>query len=169
MNVVSLPRVFVFRPNLDDPHPTPWVRVLLSVEMGRQLYPSAQWDRLLELWRATYPLRTDERVSAVLAAHAPTLIRRLLEQPVARAHGEPLSRWLSDPTLLPEHLEQHVEHWFRKPDYLAELRPCQAFAVAGYCRLSRGGAPVPEISLFSTLLVRWALSAQRVHSQGDCS
>src|SRR5436305_1548105 len=27
IGVVSLPRYFVFRPNLDDPHPAPWIRV----------------------------------------------------------------------------------------------------------------------------------------------
>jgi hypothetical protein len=39
MSVVSLPRAFVFRVNADDPHPSPWIRVKLSVALGRPFYP----------------------------------------------------------------------------------------------------------------------------------
>ena len=40
--VVSLPRFFVFRPPGDDPHPMPYLRVLLSVDRrGHPLSPSA--------------------------------------------------------------------------------------------------------------------------------
>jgi hypothetical protein len=34
MQVVSLPNAFVFRVGLDDPHPVPWIRVLLCAAMG---------------------------------------------------------------------------------------------------------------------------------------
>src|SRR5262249_43669937 len=37
IGVVSLPRAFVFRINMDDPHPFPWIRVRLSTAMGRAL------------------------------------------------------------------------------------------------------------------------------------
>jgi hypothetical protein len=49
MGVVSLPWAFVFRVNLDDPHPIPWIRVKLSCAMGKALYPHPQWDRLARL------------------------------------------------------------------------------------------------------------------------
>jgi len=39
MGVVSLPRAFVFRLTIDDPHPAPWIRVKLSCAMGQALYP----------------------------------------------------------------------------------------------------------------------------------
>ena len=55
MGVVSLPRAFVFRLNLDDPHPPPWIRVKLSCAMGQALYPHPQWERLARLWEAYYP------------------------------------------------------------------------------------------------------------------
>ena len=45
MGVVSLPRPFVFRLNVDDPHPVPWIRVKLSCAMGNALYPHPQWAR----------------------------------------------------------------------------------------------------------------------------
>src|SRR5215218_9629651 len=56
IGLVSLPRGFVFRPSDDDPHPMPWVRVLLSCAIGDRLYPDPQWERLAATWRAMYPL-----------------------------------------------------------------------------------------------------------------
>ncbi len=55
IGVVSLPRAFVFRFSLDDPHPIPWIRVKLSCAMGNALYPHPQWQRLAELWESLYP------------------------------------------------------------------------------------------------------------------
>ncbi len=161
MNVVSLPRVFVFRANLDDPHPTPWIRLLLSAEMGRQLYPHLQWRRLLSLWYASYPARHDvvhAPVVAALAEHVPTFVQWMLQQRPSGASGQTLARFIADPQLAAERLEEHVERWYRSPGHLQDLRPCQTFAVAGYCRLARGRTPVPEIPLFSSLLTRWALA-----------
>ena len=42
IGVVSLPRVFVFRMGLDDPHPIPWIRVKISSAIGAALYPHQQ-------------------------------------------------------------------------------------------------------------------------------
>lgn len=55
MGVVSLPRAFVFRFSLDDPHPMPWLRVKLSCAMGKALYPHPQWDNLAGIWDEYYP------------------------------------------------------------------------------------------------------------------
>lgn len=161
MNVVSLPRVFVFRANLDDPHPTPWIRVLLSIEMGRQLYPHLHWKRVLELWLGLYPIRqdvADARGVAALAEQVSELVRWMLRQPVTTG-DQALFDLMRDPELAAERLEGHVERWARAPRYLNELKPCQAFAVAGYCRIARGRTPTDEIPLFSSLLTRWALAA----------
>src|SRR5688572_24024062 len=50
MAVVSLPRAFVFRIDTEDPHPTPWLRMVLSAAIGAALYPDPQWARLTALW-----------------------------------------------------------------------------------------------------------------------
>jgi hypothetical protein len=41
----------VFRPNIDDPHPVPWIRVKVSWAIGKACYPHAQWDELARTWR----------------------------------------------------------------------------------------------------------------------
>ena len=56
IGLVSLPRGFVFRPPDEDPHPVPWMRVLLSCAIGDRLYPDPQWGQLAATWRAMYPL-----------------------------------------------------------------------------------------------------------------
>ena len=56
IGLVSLPRGFVFRPPDEDPHPIPWVRVLLSCAIGDRLYPDPQWAGWPRLWRAMYPI-----------------------------------------------------------------------------------------------------------------
>src|SRR5262245_20128195 len=55
IGVMSLPRVFVFRLNPEDPHPIPWVRVKLSCAIGRALYPHPQWSAVEQLWESFYP------------------------------------------------------------------------------------------------------------------
>lgn len=63
IGVVSLPRPFVFRLNVDDPHPMPWIRVKLSCAIGDALHPHPQWKKVAELWGSYYPVATlnDER------------------------------------------------------------------------------------------------------------
>ena len=55
MGVVSLPTLFVFRPSGEDPHPVPWLRVLISCGIGDALYPHPQWAALARLWTSMYP------------------------------------------------------------------------------------------------------------------
>src|SRR5678815_1165214 len=59
IGVVSLPRAFVFRVAREDPHPFPWIRVMLSARIGSVLYPHPQWDRVATLWQSFYPLEPE--------------------------------------------------------------------------------------------------------------
>ena len=90
IGVVSLPRAFVFRLNLDDPHPVPWIRVKLSCAMGEALHPHPQWRRLADLWESFYPLaeldaerRDVPRVGCV--ATMPAFVSLLVQSPAAGA------------------------------------------------------------------------------------
>ena len=75
IGVVSLPRPFVFRLNVDDPHPMPWIRVKLSAAIGEALYPHPQWRRLSALWESFYPPaglapQTQDAARAAAGEHA---------------------------------------------------------------------------------------------------
>lgn len=54
IGVVGLPRPFVFRLNMDDPHPMPWLRVKLSCAIGNALYPHPQWQGIAKMWESFY-------------------------------------------------------------------------------------------------------------------
>ena len=75
IGVVSLPQPFVFRLNVDDPHPIPWIRVKLSAAIGEALYPHPQWRRLSASGSLVLPAgragRADARAArAVAGEHA---------------------------------------------------------------------------------------------------
>lgn len=161
INVVSLPRAFVFRANTDDPHPTPWIRVLLSVEIGSRLYPDPGWRRLARLWHLSYPSNRpdigDRHALALSERHVPLFVDWLMRQRLPAAGGRDIWTVFHDPVIATEALDEHLERWRRDPVYPDRLRPCQLFALAGYARLTRGRAPVPEASHIHRSLMRWAL------------
>lgn len=163
INVVSLPRPFVFRANLDDPHPTPWLRVLLSAEMGRQLYPHDEWQRLRTTWQQMYPGHrhdVEQRdVMHALAEHIPLFVHWLLRQPVPAANYRTLRDLLFDPALGPHALHNRFEQWEQSPRLVDAMRPCQVFALAAYARLVRGKGSQAESHNLHRLLHRWALQA----------
>jgi hypothetical protein len=74
IGIVSLPRWFVFRLNVDDPHPFPFIRVLLSCAMGDALYPHRQWLALRTVFESFYPPQgLDPKRASVLGLLRETL------------------------------------------------------------------------------------------------
>jgi hypothetical protein len=54
--ILSLPSNHVFKVSLIDPHPPPYLRVLLSFEWCRQMWGTGQWDEWEKEWLFLYPL-----------------------------------------------------------------------------------------------------------------
>lgn len=54
--ILALPPSHVFRISWTDPHPAPYLRVLLSFEWCRQVWGSGNWDKWEEEWLMLYPL-----------------------------------------------------------------------------------------------------------------
>ncbi|TVM03043.1 MAG: hypothetical protein CV087_07180 [Candidatus Brocadia sp. WS118] len=54
--ILALPPNHVFRISWTDPHPAPYLRVLLSFEWCRQLWGRGEWDKWEEEWLMLYPL-----------------------------------------------------------------------------------------------------------------
>src|SRR5262249_38459763 len=133
--VVSLPRPFVFRLNVDDPHPVPWIRVRLSCAMGEALYPHPQWRRLADLWQSFYPLdrlapehrqlllRLEESMPgfvAVLINHRPKALR-----------GRSLGEALGVSSRQPAQLAALFRAWNDAPAEMYRTSPSLVFAVLG--------------------------------------
>ena len=161
IGLVSLPRGFVFRPSDDDPHPMPWVRVLLSCAIGDRLYPDPQWRRLAATWRALYPLAGLRpqliAIIAELRATIPDLVSVLVEHRPRRLRGWSLGEVLRNPELDREALLERFSVWEADPSLMALAPPTLAFAVLGQARASGRLSPERESALLRRLIGAWAV------------
>ncbi|HXH01990.1 MAG TPA: hypothetical protein VNN09_01595 [Candidatus Competibacteraceae bacterium] len=161
IGVVSLPRAFVFRLNLDDPHPLPWIRVKLSCAMGDALYPHPQWQRLARLWESFYPpAGLDEQRRELLArleAGMADFVELLLEHRPQTLRGKSLREVMEVEKRQPERLAAYYQAWQRSPVAMRAAPPALAFAVIGQARADGRMSPEEESNVLARLLTHWAL------------
>jgi hypothetical protein len=161
MNVVSLPRAFVFRISAEDPHPFPWIRVALSTAAGAMLYPDPQWVQLAELWESFYPRTgldpTRLATIAALERTMPEFLRLLARHPVAAMGGQPLARAFDLTGRRPAELRRMWRATGGRVKALQTLAPTLAFAVLGQAKQDRLIEPERESSVLAELLTRWGL------------
>lgn len=159
--VVSLPRYFVFRPSGDDPHPVPYVRVLLSCAIGDELYPHPQWQAMARTWKALYPTdRLPQERQAELAElerEIRPFVRLLVEHRSPALHGRSLRQSFPTAERRPERLLELYHAWRDDLGVLARQPPSLVFAVIGQARAAELLTPERESDLLSTLLEAWAL------------
>ena len=163
IGVVSLPRVFVFRLNLDDPHPVPWLRVRLSCAMGRALYPHPQWTRIEQLWLSYYPPQglppAQQQLLRQLEASMAALVGLLVQHRPPALQGSSLAEVMAVHTRQPALLAQLFRRWSAAPRQMYQAAPTLVFAVLGQARASGGLSPEDESELLGRLLTHWALRA----------
>jgi hypothetical protein len=159
--LTSLPRGFVFRPSDDDPHPMPWVRVLLSCAIGDRLYPDRQWRQLATTWCAMYPLAgvpPELRATiAELRATLPEFVTLLVEHRPPRLRGLSLAEALQSPHVHRTALLRRFASWDGNPERMELTPPTVAFAVIGQARASGQLAPGRESALLRRLIRVWAV------------
>lgn len=159
--VVSLPRFFVFRQPGADPHPMPYLRVLLSAAVGDTLYPHPQWQALAAAWRACYPTdglpadrrreidrmeRTLPAMAELLASHRPDGLR-----------GRQLRDLMPLTERRPDRLAAHFRAWGDDLAVLARQPPTLVFAVLGQARGHSLIEPAVESRVLSDVLTAWAV------------
>jgi hypothetical protein len=163
MAVVSLPRAFVFRVDLEDPHPAPWIRVILSCAIGQALYPHPQWDRFSAMWGSFYPLKGIATERAVLfgrlRATMPAFVTLLAEHRPRALRGQTLAAALASDERQPERLAQFYRDWSAHPQAMYRAAPSLAFAVIGQARAGGRASPEDESQLLAKLLTHWALAS----------
>jgi hypothetical protein len=161
MGVVSLPRAFVFRIRMDDPHPFPWIRARLSCAMGRALYPDPQWARLAELWEMLYPREglDEERAQliALLEDTMPSFVELLINHRPESLRGETLAEALTPTDRQPTHLRRRYAGLNDSLQGLRRTPPSLAFAVIGQARADGRISPQTESRWLMDLLTYWAL------------
>ncbi|MGI9174457.1 MAG: hypothetical protein ACR2GR_03960 [Rhodothermales bacterium] len=161
IGVVSLPRAFVFRVGLDDPHPIPWVRVKLSCAVGRALFPHPQWARLDAVWEAMYPLDELEpekrQLFDAIMATLPRFVRVLLHHRPKSLRGRSLKEVLPVAKRQPAQLQALYQTWKRQPVLLRRQPPSLVFAVIGQARSDGKMTPDEESRALMDLVNYWAL------------
>lgn len=161
IGVVSLPRPFVFRMNLDDPHPIPWIRVKLSCAIGQALYPDPQWTRVAQIWELFYPtteLTAEKRRLLIqLEASMPDFVRLLVHHRPKSLRGQSLIEAMQVEKRQPRRLAAHYERWRTAPEQLYRAPPSLVFAVIGQAKMNGKISPEAESNLLAKLLTHWAL------------
>jgi hypothetical protein len=161
MAVVSLPAAFVFRLNVDDPHPTPWIRVKLSAAIGSMLYPHPQWSGVAKLWELYYPLDgIDEerrKIFAMLEESMPEFVELIANHRPGSLRGRSLAEVMPLEERTPERLAGYYQQWGGSVMKMRSAPPTLAFAVLGQARADAKLLPEEESEYISYLLKYWAL------------
>ena len=161
MSIVTLPQYFVFRLNLDDPHPVPWIRVRLSCALGRALFPHPQWDRLENIWLSCYPpSETDHKKRGFLALLAKTMPRLAAiiahHRPKALG-GATLQEALQTGERRPARLAALFRSWRASPSEMYRAAPTLVFAVIGQARFEGLISSESESQSLTRMLNFWAV------------
>jgi hypothetical protein len=162
MGVVSLPKVFVFRVEADDPHPTPWVRVKISAAIGQALYPDPQWEQLAAIWDSYYPLASapqSRRLLTLVQSALPEFVRIVLDSALPAAGGARVGMLFPRADRTPARLRALRPLVRKDLAILSTLTPTVAFAVVGQAKFDGAINAWTEATTLSRLLRYWALRA----------
>ena len=161
IGVVSVPRAFVFRVGVDDPHPIPWIRVKLSCAIGRALYPHPQWDGLARLWESFYPLEglsgARRTLIEMLEADIPGFVALLVNHRPPALGGARLRDVLPGEDRQPARLAAHFQAWRRSPELMRRAPPSLVFAAIGQAKSDGALGPEAESRILAEMLAYWAL------------
>lgn len=161
IGVVSLPKPFVFRLRLDDPHPFPWIRVKLSAAIGEALFPDPQWQRLARQWEQLYPKTglPEEKAAIVssLEDHIPAFVDVLLEHRPERLRGRSLREALALDDRRPDRLRDLFGDWQSSPKTIRTQPPSLVCAALGQARADGRLSAGIESKLVRQVLEYWAL------------
>ncbi len=140
IGIVSLPRWFVFRINPDDPHPFPFIRVLLSCAMGEALYPHRQWRALAAVFESFYPAHgldpARARILMLLRATLGQFVSVLVNHRPRSLRGRSLGETVAMTDRNPDRLLAQYERWRAAPPLMKAAPPTLIFAVFGRARVS---------------------------------
>lgn len=163
IGIVSLPRWFVFRINPDDPHPFPFIRVLLSCAMGSALYPHRQWRALAAVFESFYPAHgldpARARILMLLRATLRQFVSLLVNHRPRALRGHSLGATVAMADRSPDRLLVHYGRWRAAPHLMKTAPPTLVFAVFGRARVTGRLSPEQEDRWLGQLISYWALAS----------
>ena len=161
MGVLSLPSAFLFRMKQGDPHPMPWLRVMLCLRLGAALYPDPQWRHFERIWKRLYPIpdahRRPNSPVMKLISGIDTFISRYLAHRPRSLDGMTMRDLLRRPGRNAARLRTRFAAFKRNPASLSILRPTTALAVLGQGFADHRLGTEEDSRTLARLLRRWAL------------
>lgn len=159
--VVSLPGIFVFHPSGNDPHPVPYLRVLLSTHIGEALYPHPQWAAMRATWKQLYPISglPAERRAVIeqQESRIPRFVALLLSHRSPSLRGRQLGEVFPTADRKPEVLLALHRSWRNDLGVMARQSPSLVFAVVGQAKIAGFIDPETESKTLRDLLSAWAV------------
>lgn len=172
-NVVDGPAGSVFRIRFNDPHPFPYLRVMLNAELCRSWFGAGPWDDVAAVWRQRNPLSDAPGDVAALTrlslAALPDVVDVCTRRPMAAFGGAPLSALLDprrvSPTAL-ESLARQAGPSLLASAYLRRREPLRILAhLSTRAVLEPGAAAEHQARLLAWVTDVGADAAPRSHHQ----
>lgn len=160
MGVVSLPEYFQFRIDNKDPHPAPYIRVLLSCAMGNALFPHPQWKQMSDMWEAFYPLNKLPQEKVLLIRKLKSRMNRfaaiIKNHKPASLKGKMLHEIFPIAQRQPALLQKIYSKWQSDPQLIRTAAPSLIFAVIGQARADGRITAKAENEILTKQLIRTA-------------
>lgn len=155
--IIALRQDHVFRISWTDPHPSPYIRVLLSFELCRQVWGKGDWDTWERNWIELYPLsqaQTGERKLLKKAVtYLPVISKTLLNTKYRVLNGRAMPDLFDLSSLAPSELYRIAKTAESGTLKLKGLSPCAQLAVFRLIR-ERGKLKEEE---FDKIMTKWLL------------
>lgn len=155
--ILALPPNHVFRVSWTDPHPSPYLRVLLSFDWCRQVWGRGEWDKWEREWFKFYPLEDAPKGIQRLLKKAMTylsVISRVLLQTKFRVlHGRTIPDLFNLSALSPTELRRVAVTADSGTLELSSLSPCAQLTVF---RLIRDQGKLKE-EVIDRIMTKWLL------------
>lgn len=159
--LMSIPEYFIFRRGSSDPHPYPWIRVLMGIQFGKFMFPDSQWDLLTSRWKKLYPLErqsksVQKKYGAILAM-VPNFVSFLMHMRLENHQGLKLIDLFPISERQPRVLRSTFDEWKLNWNLALKAKPSFAFAVLGQAQFDNKISPNEENKVIKRLLKHWAL------------
>jgi hypothetical protein len=160
MGVVTLPKYFQFRLDMDDPHPAPYVRVKLSCAFGRAMYPHPQWDNMWQMWEQFYPaddLPADKiKLLNELKEEEEDFVKLVLQFRPPALKGKMIAEIFPMANRQPAQLQRLFQQWKADQQLIQQVPPTLLFAVTGQAKFDFAIKAPEENRMLTQQLRNWA-------------
>jgi hypothetical protein len=164
--IVALPRAQVMQVSSHDPHPPPYLRVLLAFEWCRQQWGRGPWDAWERDWLSLYPPgAANDQVPVLQRGRKalPTIANALLEMRPRALGGRPITALFDLPLLDPQRLQARAA---RAKDGVIELAGLPPGVQLAVFRAVRDAGAVGETEV-DRVMSRWLCRLGTTASESD--